>query len=241
MTKFKRLRYEIEYFDAKYPFAKFIVLLLLILFLYIGKSNFIDLIITVGVLTISVILHEVSHGYMAYFLGDDTAKNEGRLSLNPIRHIDLQGLLMPLMFILLRSPIIIGSAKPVPINYYKLKNKRLGIFLVSIAGISMNLLIAIISTMILKLIIVNSTFMLYFYIILSRFAVQNIVLFVFNLFPIPPLDGSKIALTVFPKTFAKPYYFLEKNPIISFAILYFLLAYTDIFEYLYKIILRLIS
>lgn len=241
MTKFKRLRYEIEYFDAKYPFAKFIVLLLLILFLYIGKSNFIDLIITVGVLTISVILHEVSHGYMAYFLGDDTAKNEGRLSLNPIRHIDLQGLLMPLMFILLRSPIIIGSAKPVPINYYKLKNKRLSIFLVSIAGISMNLLIAIISTMILKLIIVNSTFMLYFYIILSRFAVQNIVLFVFNLFPIPPLDGSKIALTVFPKTFAKPYYFLEKNPIISFAILYFLLAYTDIFEYLYKIILRLIS
>ncbi len=241
MTKFKRLRYEIEYFDAKYPFAKFIVLLLLILFLYIGKSNFIDLIITVGVLTISVILHEVSHGYMAYFLGDDTAKNEGRLSLNPIRHIDLQGLLMPLMFILLRSPIIIGSAKPVPINYYKLKNKRLGIFLVSIAGISMNLLIAIISTMILKLIIVNSTFMLYFYIILSRFAVQNIVLFVFNLFPIPPLDGSKIALTVFPKTFAKPYYFLEKNPIISFAILYFLLAYTDIFEYLYKIILILIS
>ena len=241
MTKFKRLRYEIEYFDAKYPFAKFIVLLLLILFLYIGKSNFIDLIITVGVLTISVILHEVSHGYMAYFLGDDTAKNEGRLSLNPIRHIDLQGLLMPLMFILLRSPIIIGSAKPVPINYYKLKNKRLGIFLVSIAGISMNLLIAIISTMILKLIIVNSTFMLYFYIILSRFAVQNIVLFVFNLFPIPPLDGSKIALTVFPKTFAKSYYFLEKNPIISFAILYFLLAYTDIFEYLYKIILRLIS
>lgn len=241
MTKFKRLRYEIEYFDTKYPFAKFIILLLLILFLYIGKSNFIDLIITVGVLTISVILHEVSHGYMAYFLGDDTAKNEGRLSLNPIRHIDLQGLLMPLMFILLRSPIIIGSAKPVPINYYKLKNKRLGIFLVSIAGISMNLLIAIISTMILKLIMVNSTFMLYFYIILSRFAVQNIVLFVFNLFPIPPLDGSKIALTVFPKTFAKPYYFLEKNPIISFAILYFLLAYTDIFEYLYKIILRLIS
>lgn len=241
MTKFKRLRYEIEYFDAKYPFAKFIVLLLLILFLYIGKSNFIDLIITVGVLTISVILHEVSHGYMAYFLGDDTAKNEGRLSLNPIRHIDLQGLLLPLMFILLRSPIIIGSAKPVPINYYKLKNKRLSIFLVSIAGISMNLLIAIISTMILKLIMVNSTFMLYFYIILSRFAVQNIVLFVFNLFPIPPLDGSKIALTVFPKTFAKPYYFLEKNPIISFAILYFLLAYTDIFEYLYKIILRLIS
>lgn len=241
MTKFKRLRYEIEYFDAKYPFAKFIVLLLLILFLYIGKSNFIDLIITVGVLTISVILHEVSHGYMAYFLGDDTAKNEGRLSLNPIRHIDLQGLLMPLMFILLRSPIIIGSAKPVPINYYKLKNKRLSIFLVSIAGISMNLLIAIISTMILKLIMVNSTFMLYFYIILSRFAVQNIVLFVFNLFPIPPLDGSKIALTVFPKTFAKLYYFLEKNPIISFAILYFLLAYTDIFEYLYKIILRLIS
>lgn len=241
MTKFKRLRYEIEYFDAKYPFAKFIVLLLLILFLYIGKSNFIDLIITVGVLTISVILHEVSHGYMAYFLGDDTAKNEGRLSLNPIRHIDLQGLLLPLMFILLRSPIIIGSAKPVPINYYKLKNKRLGIFLVSIAGISMNLLLAIISTMILKLIMVNSTFMLYFYIILSRFAVQNIVLFVFNLFPIPPLDGSKIALTVFPKTFAKPYYFLEKNPIISFAILYFLLAYTDIFEYLYKIILILIS
>ena len=241
MTKFKRLRYEIEYFDAKYPFAKFIVLLLLILFLYIGKSNFIDLIITVGVLTISVILHEVSHGYMAYFLGDNTAKNEGRLSLNPIRHIDLQGLLLPLMFILLRSPIIIGSAKPVPINYYKLKNKRLSIFLVSIAGISMNLLIAIISTMILKLIMVNSTFMLYFYIILSRFAVQNIVLFVFNLFPIPPLDGSKIALTVFPKTFAKPYYFLEKNPIISFAILYFLLAYTDIFEYLYKIILRLIS
>lgn len=241
MTKFKRLRYEIEYFDAKYPFAKFIVLLLLILFLYIGKSNFIDLIITVGVLTISVILHEVSHGYMAYFLGDDTAKNESRLSLNPIRHIDLQGLLMPLMFILLRSPIIIGSAKPVPINYYKLKNRRLGIFLVSIAGISMNLLLAIISTMILKLIMVNSTFMLYFYIILSRFAVQNIVLFVFNLFPIPPLDGSKVALTVFPKTFAKPYYFLEKNPIISFAILYFLLAYTDIFEYLYKIILRLIS
>ena len=241
MTIFKRLRYEIEYFDAKYPYSKFIVLLILILFLYIGKSKFIDLIITVLVLTISIILHEVAHGYMAYFLGDDTAKKVGRLSLNPLKHINLTGLLLPLMFILLNSPIIIGSAKPVPINYYKLKNKRLGIFLVSIAGISMNLLLAIISIMILKLIRLNFPFAIYFYIIFSKFAVQNIALFVFNIFPIPPLDGSKIALTLFPKTFAKLYYFLEKNPIISFFVIYFLLAYTYIFEYLYKFILRLIS
>lgn len=242
MRKLKRLFYEIEYFDAKYPYFKYLVVLILMLYAFIGK-DILKMSLSLFVLIVSVILHEISHGYVAYLFGDDTAKRQGRLSLNPLKHIDLMGLLLPLLLIIVRSPIIIGSAKPVPVNYYALRRKKYAIFLVNIAGILCNLLLVILCLVILqKIPNIQKT---YFSQILLQFAIQNLVLVVFNLLPIPPLDGSKIMLQIIPSLYGNIYYFLERNPIFSFILMYFILVNTNIlnnmFTYIWKILLLIIS
>ncbi|WP_068268615.1 site-2 protease family protein [Caviibacter abscessus] len=237
MKKIRRLFYEIEYFDAKYPYFKYIILTILLIYVFRG-SKFTETLITIIVLIISVILHEISHGYVAYLFGDDTAKRAGRLSLNPLNHVDLAGLLLPVTLIILRSPIIIGSAKPVPVNYYALSRKKYAVFFVSIAGILCNLLLAILGFILFK----NITFIqgTFFGEILIAFTIQNLVLVAFNLLPLPPLDGSKILLQFIPKLYGKIYYFLESNTIISFILLYLVLRYTDIFDRIYYFLLYLI-
>lgn len=148
---------------------------------------------------LAIIFHEISHGYVAYLMGDRTAKTRGRLSLNPIQHMDPLGLLCMILF-------GFGWAKPVPVNPYFFKNKKLGMVLVSIAGPVSNLLMAVLSmTVILavSLLDIESRVLLGALNVVLEFllvfAILNIGLAVFNLIPVPPLDGSKILFSLLPR------------------------------------------
>ena len=122
-----------------------ILVITIIVMIFNGVGNFEfswDMVISFGVFIISMTCHEVAHGYVAYKFGDDTAKNQGRITLNPIKHIDITGLLLPVLLLLSGAKFIIGWAKPVPVNFYRLKPQRLGLFCVAIAGIVVNLIMA---------------------------------------------------------------------------------------------------
>ncbi|MDD5606284.1 MAG: site-2 protease family protein [Candidatus Pacebacteria bacterium] len=148
------------------------------------------------ILLFSVIIHEVAHGAMAYHLGDPTAKYAGRLSLNPVKHLDPIGsILVPLLLILLPTKIVFGWAKPVPINPYNFKDQKYGQAKVAFAGAGTNLLIALIFGLCLRFF---SSFFVSYPSLLFIFAIItfiNLILAIFNLLPIPPLDGSHILFT----------------------------------------------
>lgn len=156
-----------------------------------------QIIISVATIIIAIISHEIAHGWVAYLLGDDTAKKQNRLSFNPINHIDIFGsLFLPVLMFFSKSGIIFGWAKPVPINYDKLKNKKRDLILVSAAGVTANFALALISAVLLKLALlipfsVLSGILATFFLNMIFF---NVLLGIFNLLPIPPLDGSKILL-----------------------------------------------
>ncbi len=160
-------------------------------------SGFNFLIIPAALL--AIIFHEVSHGYIAFLLGDRTAKEKGRLSLNPVRHLDIVGLLSMIFF-------GFGWAKPVPVNPYYFKNKKLGIVFVSIAGPLSNVIMAFVSLLLFRLLASvfspQTTVWIYTQIIVCEFllcfAVLNIGLAIFNIIPVPPLDGSKILFSLLP-------------------------------------------
>src|SRR5258708_4505183 len=150
---------------------------------------------TVGIVTyliillFSAILHEIAHGAMAEHFGDDTARMMGRITLNPISHIDPYfTILVPLLLFMSGSPVIFGAAKPVPVNYYNLRNFRWGVFWVSIAGILTNLLIAFAFSLPLRLMTVSPAV----HDLFIAVAEINIFLAVVNMIPIPPIDGSKV-------------------------------------------------
>ena len=150
------------------------------------------ILLIIAVLLISVVLHEVSHGYVAYLFGDNTAKNQGRLTLNPIKHMDMFGTLLPLFLILTGSTFIIGWAKPVPVSFDLLRRRKNAVFFVSIAGVTMNFILAFIGASIIKF-FPNFVYAdPYAYTVVNYLIRINLILGVFNLIPIPPLDGSKV-------------------------------------------------
>ena len=164
------------------------------------------------VLTPAIVLHELAHGLSAYWLGDPTAKNQGRLTLNPIKHIDPVGsLLVPgVLFLahyfgLTRSLMLFGWAKPVPVNFRNLRPQRLGMALVAIAGPLTNIALAFIFS---KLYVWPA---LSAYSHISAWAVMlNLTLAVFNMVPIPPLDGSRVLSSLLPAQLA--YYYNRLEP-----------------------------
>lgn len=171
--------------------------------------------ITIFILVIlffSIVIHEIAHGSVALYLGDPTAKNEGRLSLNPLKHIDFFGtILLPLLLLVAtlgRGPIF-GWAKPVPVNPFNFRDQKWGVLKVSIAGPAMNFLIALIFGLAIRFISLPQNFLLFFSII----AVYNFAWGIFNLIPIPPLDGSHILFTFLPDRFAKFKIFLQRYSI----------------------------
>jgi Zn-dependent protease len=173
----------------------------------------IDGIFYVVVLIMSVVVHEFSHGYAAYLLGDNTARSSGRLTLNPIKHLDPFGsVVLPLLLVLMNAGFVIGWAKPVPYNPNNLKDQKRGTFIVAIAGILANLLIAIIFGLIIRFgpslfgIPLGSPF----YKITTIIVILNLVLCLFNLIPIPPLDGSKVLFSFLPARFRHIENFLEQ-------------------------------
>ncbi len=151
------------------------------------------------VLVLSVIIHEVSHGWVAYSLGDITAKREGRLTLNPLKHLDpLGSILIPLFLVLSNSPFIVGWAKPVPVNPYNFRDQKWGELKVSLAGPASNLFVALIFGLLLRIPQLPSSFIDFFAII----SIYNLVLAIFNLIPIPPLDGSWILFSFIPDKYS---------------------------------------
>jgi Zn-dependent protease len=153
----------------------------------------------------AIVLHECAHALAAYWLGDNTAKNQGRLTLNPIKHIDPVGsIIVPGILFLLKSPFFFGWAKPVPVNFSNLKNLRLGIILVAIAGPLSNVLLAWVYIQIFKFDLFPSLSYVWQWAILF-----NIVICVFNLIPIPPLDGSRVVTGLLPRELGYQYNRLE--------------------------------
>ncbi|OGE81516.1 MAG: hypothetical protein A3H72_02635 [Candidatus Doudnabacteria bacterium RIFCSPLOWO2_02_FULL_48_8] len=155
----------------------------------------VSIIIFIFILLFSVIFHEVAHGLMAEKLGDPTARYAGRLTLNPIPHIDLFGsILLPVFLLLVNSPILFGAAKPVPVDYRNLKNLRRDMLLVALAGPITNIVLAFIAAQVLRFSPALSDMGQD---LLLQTVLLNLVLGVFNLIPIPPLDGSKVLASIF--------------------------------------------
>jgi Zn-dependent protease len=169
-------------------------------------------------LVFSIILHEVAHGYAAYRLGDPTAKYSNRLTLNPLAHIDLMGsIILPLILIVVHSPVLFGWAKPVPFNPYYFRNPKRGIMIVGAAGPLTNFALALISGLLFQ---VFAPFGVVVGRFLAYFCVTNVVLGVFNLIPIPPLDGSRVMYGLLPERWLQSYMQLERY---GFIILFVLL------------------
>jgi Zn-dependent protease len=190
-----------------------------------------DLILFLPVLLFSVVLHEYAHGWMAYRQGDDTALMLGRLTLNPIPHIDLFGsILLPILLIVARAPFLIGWAKPVPVNPRKYRNYKRGDILVSLAGIAVNLMLAVIATFVLILVILLARAIpaaaptLQLVAQMTQMAISiNLVLAFFNLIPIPPLDGSHVLYHLLPPKLGLAYRGLYQYGMLVLLIFMFLL------------------
>lgn len=152
----------------------------------------------VVILIFSVIIHEVSHGLMADHLGDPTPRLAGRLTFNPLPHIDPIGsILVPLILIISKTGFVFGWAKPVPINPYNLRDQKYGMLKVGIAGISANILLAVIFGLPIRFLPITGFFG-NLKIIFALIVWVNLLLAIFNLFPFPPFDGHHIFSTFFP-------------------------------------------
>lgn len=169
-----------------------------------------NFIFQLAVLIISVIAHEVAHGAVAYYFGDPTAKNDGRLTLNPIKHIDIFGsIVLPGILALSGSGFVVGWAKPVPYNPYNLKNRRIGELCVSVAGVAVNFLLALFFGLVLRFGL-SLGLTISAYEIVTYIVIINLSLMVFNLIPIPPLDGSKILRNLLPYRYEQSIIALER-------------------------------
>jgi len=160
---------------------------------------------------VAITFHEAAHGFAAHLLGDDTAWRLGRVSFNPLKHIDPVGtILLPGILRLVHSPFLFGYAKPVPVNFRALRNPRRDMVLVAAAGPAMNIALAVVAALLFHLVgYLPPTLAPWVTENLKNGLIINVVLAVFNLFPIPPLDGGRILVGILPKAMAAPVARLE--------------------------------
>lgn len=165
---------------------------------------------------LAIVFHEVAHGWVAYHLGDSTAAKMGRLTLNPIAHVDLFGtILIPLLLLISNAPFLFGYAKPVPVNFQNLRNPKRDMIWVALAGPVTNFLLALMCVLLLKFLVPMigkssplgmsaslGDFFVPIVFMLERGILINIVLAVFNLLPLPPLDGASVITLFLPETLA---------------------------------------
>jgi Zn-dependent protease len=194
-----------------------------------------NLVFQLIILLFSVIVHEVAHGYAALFQGDTTAKYENRLTLNPLRHIDPFGsVILPLMLFIFHSPILFGWAKPVPFNPYNLRNRKWGEAIVALAGPAINLVVAIVFGLILRF--GASAIPTSAVLIIEMIVFINIILAIFNLVPIAPLDGSKILFALLPESAIGVRRFMEQYSI--FLVLLFIFF---LWSYIFPVVIFVFS
>lgn len=177
-------------------------------------------IFSVIVLILSATIHEYMHGFAANQLGDPTAKNMGRLTLNPIKHLDLFGsILLPLSLVLIGSPFLFGWAKPMPYNPNNLSDRKYGDAKVAVAGPLANLFMAVVFSILIRFLNPASMF---FYLV-SEIVIINLILMVFNLVPIPPLDGSKILAVFLPDKWRNKLLYMDTrlSMVLVFAFVFF--------------------
>lgn len=168
--------------------------------------DFIILVFSFIAVILSLSVHEYAHAWMADYLGDSTAKQYGRLTLNPLKHIDLVGtILLPLFLFLASSPALFGYAKPVPFNPFNLRDQKWGPAWVGLAGPMANLMLVVVFGLLIRFLPMSNLVSFLFIIVLV-----NIGLMVFNLIPIPPLDGSKLVYALLPASLDNFKFWLER-------------------------------
>jgi len=184
------------------------------------------------ILIFSIVIHEVSHGAVANYLGDPTAKYAGRLTLNPLKHLDPFGsIFLPvLLLIISRGTFAVGYAKPVPINPYNFRDQKWGTLKVSIAGPGVNLFLALIFGLLLR-VFLHFSVLSSFYPIFIYIVFMNLLLAVFNLLPVPPLDGSHILFTFLSDKWSEVKIFLQRY---GFFVLIFVIIFG--WNWIFKII-----
>ncbi|MEK7588583.1 MAG: site-2 protease family protein [Patescibacteria group bacterium] len=199
--------------------------------------NAIDGIFYVAILIMSVVIHEVSHGFMALYYGDNTAKDSGRLTINPLVHLDIFGSVLLPAFLYFTTGFAFGWAKPVPYNPDNLRDRKWGSIWVAAAGVLANLFIAVLFGLILRFAFgydVPEKFVL----IMSSIVFINLALALFNLVPIPPLDGSKILFNLLPFRFYKIVSFVEQYALVFLVV--FIVFFSDFLSipllFLFKLI-----
>lgn len=197
----------------------------------------VDTIFYIAILIMSVVIHEVSHGFVAEYFGDKTARFAGRLTLNPLKHLDLFGSVILPIFMYWSFGFAFGWAKPVPYNPDNLRDRKWGTLWVAAAGIISNIFIALLFGTLLRLTL-GAGLPEGFYFIVSSIVLVNLALAIFNLVPIPPIDGSKILFTFLPHSLHGLQEFLEKYSIIIFLVfIFFFSSYLyPVLAYSYKLI-----
>jgi Zn-dependent protease len=184
----------------------------------------------------AITLHEAAHGFVARHFGDDTAANAGRVTLNPLKHIDLFGtILLPAFLLLSNAGFVFGYAKPVPVNFAALRDPKRDMIWVAAAGPGMNILLAIISAGLLWLVLQFSSAPQWLALLLWSSVEINLVLAVLNLWPIPPLDGSKVAVGLLPPVLALPLWRLSRFGMLFVIAIFFIAPLVGIDAYSWMI------
>ena len=197
----------------------------------------VEIIFSIIILIMSVVVHEISHGYAALFFGDETARYQGRLTLNPLKHLDLTGsVIVPLLLIISKSGFVFGWAKPVPINPYNFRNRKWAEPIVALAGPLSNISLAIVFGLLIRFgghFAILSPSFLY---IAGYVVIINLVLAIFNLIPIPPLDGSHLLFSFFSERYAR-----FKETLQRFGFIFILVFIIFLWPFLIKYIFYLAS